>query len=73
VLLVRPAGAVLDPAGTVEATVVTATFQGGHTTVELAVTGAPALRIEVPSASAPARGDSVRIRLVPGEVVRLDG
>jgi thiamine transport system ATP-binding protein len=70
-VLVRPGGVVLDRAGSIEATVVTSTFQGERVVLELGVAGAPPLEVHIPADQAPPVGATVRATIRPDAVVAL--
>lgn len=72
VVLVQPGGVALDPAGPLEVTVRSVTFQGTRTVLEVDPgRGAPALHAEVGSATALIVGSAVRVRIDPAAVVAL--
>jgi thiamine transport system ATP-binding protein len=71
VVLVQPSGVAVDPHGSLDVTVRSATFQGGRTILELDPVGGPSLRAEVPSADAPAAGTPVRVTIDPAAVLPL--
>jgi thiamine transport system ATP-binding protein len=72
-VLVRPDGIALDPAGDVDVVVQSATFEGPRTALVLQLGGGAGavLHADVPSVGSPGRGDTSRIRIDPGSVVRL--
>jgi thiamine transport system ATP-binding protein len=72
-VLVRPDGVRPDPAGAIVGTVAERTFAGARTRVRVAVTGAPALDLELPGAgtAAPAVGAAVRLSIDPDAVLAL--
>jgi len=71
---IRPGAVHLDAdAAAVDGTVVVARFAGDHTTVQVAVTGAPLLDASVATSGAPRPGDAVGVSVDPRGVVVLGG
>jgi thiamine transport system ATP-binding protein len=71
-VLVRPDGVLLDPNGPLSGVVSGRSFRGNHTRLTLLLDDSQVpLEAHVSGASAPAVGESVRVRLAPSAVVRL--
>jgi hypothetical protein len=70
-LLLRASGIEVDPAGSIEGTVVTSTFQGDQVVLEVAVAGAPPLELRVGQRHARVPGATVRVAIRPDAVVAL--
>ncbi|HEV7523604.1 MAG TPA: ABC transporter ATP-binding protein [Acidimicrobiia bacterium] len=68
-IVVRPDGARLDPAGSIDATVLRSTFTGTRVEVEAAAGDGPPVTVVVAAGDAPAVGERIRVSIDPGALL----
>jgi thiamine transport system ATP-binding protein len=71
-VVIRPDGFTLSAAGTIEGTVVTRSFRGGHYQLQVATGPGALLEMEIDEHPVPTVGDVVMLRVDPDAVVVLD-
>ena len=71
-VVIRPDGFTVSEDGTIEGTVVTRSFRGGHYQLQVATGAGALLEMEIDEHPVPTVGEAVRLRIDPDAVVVLD-
>ena len=71
-LVIRPDGFTISAAGTIEGTVATRSFRGGHYQLKVSTESGTLLQMEIDQRPVPAVGESVTLNIDPDAVVVLD-